>query len=122
MDPRTRDYQQMAIGILAIATAAMGFALWQQDFDLTYPSGHSAEIVIAYWVAIVAPFVAAIFYFLTFITVGEVLGRESGVTGLEVVRSSVVWLYLQMLTLSIMFFVNYLSELILAIASAGTMP
>lgn len=112
----------MAIGILAIATAAMGFALWQQDFDLTYPSGHSAEIVIAYWVAIAAPFVAAIFYFLTFITVGEVLGRESGVTGLEVVRSSVVWLYLQMLTLSIMFFVNYLSELILAIASTGSMP
>ena len=73
MDPRTRENQQMAIGILAIATAAMGFALWQQDFDLTYPSGHSAEIVIAYWVAIAAPFVAAIFYFLTFITVGEVL-------------------------------------------------
>ena len=112
----------MAIAILAVATAAIGFALWQQDFDLTYPSAQPAGIVIAYWIAAVAPLLAAGFYFLTFITVGEILGRESGVTGREVVRRPLVWLYWQMATLSIMFFASYWSGLIVAITARGAGP
>ena len=65
MGPMTRDYQQMAVAILAIATAAFGFALWQQDFDLTYPRGRPVEVLLLYWVTVSAPFVAAIFYFLS---------------------------------------------------------
>ncbi len=112
----------MAIAILAVATAALGFALWQQDFDLTYPNQQPGGIVIAYWITVIAPFVAAIFYFLTFITVGEILSRESGVTGREIVLGPLVWLYWQMATLSIMFFANYWSGLIVAITASGAHP
>ena len=119
MGPMTRDYQQMAVAILAIATAALGFALWQQDFDLTYPWGRPVEVLLLYWVAVSAPFVAAIFYFLTFITAGELMSRPSGVTGLAVVRRPVVWLYCQMATLSILFFANYVSDLIVAVIPGG---
>ena len=58
----------MGVAVLAIATAALGFALWQQDFDLTYPTGRPVEVVSLYWITVFAPFVAAIFYFFTFVT------------------------------------------------------
>ena len=122
MGPMTRDYQQMAVAILAIGTAALGFALWQQDFDLTYPKGRTVEVLLLYWVIVSAPFVAAVFYFLTFITAGELIGRPSGVTGLEVVRRPVVSLYCQMATLSILFFAKYVSDLIVAVTAGGAAP
>ena len=112
----------MGVAVLAIATAALGFALWQQDFDLTYPTGRPVEVVSLYWITVFAPFVAAIFYFFTFVTAGEILSRPSGVTGLVVVRRPVVWLYCQMLTLSILFFANYVSDLILAVTTGGVSP
>lgn len=122
MGPRTRDYQQMAIAILAIATAALGFAIWAQDLDLAYPVKPDSEMMLLYGVRVVTPIIAIVFYFLTFITVGNILGRDRNVTGVLVVRRPIVWLYLQMVTLSILFLSEYVSELVIAASTAGTQP
>ena len=122
MGPRTRDYQQMAIAILAIATAALGFAIWAQDLDLAYPVKPDSGMLLLYGVRVATPVIAIVFYFLTFITVGDILGRDHSVTGILVVRRPIVWLYLQMVTLSILFLSEYASELIMAVSAAGTEP
>lgn len=55
MGPRARDYQQMAIAILAVATAALGFAIWAQDFDFAYPAKTDSVMTFLYVVRMVAP-------------------------------------------------------------------
>ena len=55
MEPRTRDYQQMAIAVLAIATAALGFAIWAQDLDLAYPVKPDSGMMLLYGVRVATP-------------------------------------------------------------------
>ena len=119
---RTRDYQQMAIAILAVATAALGFAIWSQDFDFAYPAMTDSVITLLYVVSVVTFLIAIGFYFLTFITVGNILSRDRNVTGILLVRRPIAWLYFQMVTLSIMFLSGYASDLIISANAARTSP
>ena len=122
MGPRTRDYQQMAIAALAIATVAMGFALWDSDFDLTFPKTDNFYILWFYWVQVFGPFVAVIFYFGTLVSVIRILGRDRNVTGRHLVSQPFSWLYWQMVTLSLMLWAGFLSDLIAAQGSGKPLP
>ena len=102
----TRDYQQMAVAILAIATAALGFGLWSQDLAPLETGGTPLR-----YVQPALGLIATIFYFGTFIAVGWVLGRKGRVTGQDLVIHPMVWLYLQMLALALFFFAGYFADI-----------
>ena len=102
----TRDYQQMAVAILAIATAALGFGLWSQDFAPPETGG-----ALLPYVRQGLGVIATIFYFGTFIAVGWVLRRKGPVTGQDLVIYPVLWLYLQVLALALLFFVGYFADI-----------
>ena len=121
MESPTRDYQQMAIAILAIATAALGFALWAQDFDPVPPESGQSWQAWLYWAEIAAIVIAVVCYFATFTMVLKLLRRYHPVTGQDLVRYPLVWLYAQMAVLAFLFLTGYASDLIVAWDS-GAMP
>ena len=122
MGPRTRAYHQMAIAVLAIATAALGIALWAQDFDLTRPQSENRWIATLYWTQVASISVAILLYFATFASVARMLWQERNVTGRDLVRRPVVWLYFQMAALALLFLAGFLSDLIAAQGSGKPLP
>ena len=118
MRPRTRDYQQMAIAILAIATAAIGIGLWAQSFDGSLPKSENPWLEVLYWVQVPSVFAATLLYFVTFASVARILGRNGNVTGKDLVQGPVVWLWMQMGFLALLFLAEFLSGLIAALGSA----
>lgn len=122
MGSRTRDYQQMAIAILAIATAALGFAIWTRDFDLTVPETGNLTVIFLYWVRLVGPLVAVVLYFATLLSVSRILAKDKNVVGADLVRQPVFWLYWLMTTLALMFLAGFLSDLIVAWGGNNGLP
>lgn len=114
MESPTRDYQQMAIAILAIATAALGFALWAQDFDPAPPESGQSWQAWLYWAEIAGIVIAVGCYFVTFTMVLKLLRRYHPVTGQDLVRYPLVGLYAQMAVLAFLFLTGYASDLIVA--------
>ena len=106
MTDGTREYQQMAVAILAIATAALGFGLWSQDFAPPETGGTPLR-----YAQPALGIIASIFYFCTFTTVGWILGRKGRVTGQDLVFLPMVWLYLQMFALALSFFAGYFADI-----------
>ena len=107
MTDGTRDYQQMAVAILAIATAALGFGLWSQDLAPLETGGTPLR-----YAQPALGLIATIFYFGAFIAVGWILGRRGRVTGQDLVTYPMLWLYLQMFALALLFFVGYFADII----------
>lgn len=122
MGPRTRAYHQMAIAVLAIATAALGIALWAQDFDLARPNSANQWIATLYWTQAASISVAILLYFATFTLVVRMLWQERNVTGRDLVRQPVVWLYFQMAALALLFLAGFLSDLIAAQGNDQPLP
>ena len=104
----------MAIALLAIATAALGLAIWTQDFDLTLPETDNLTIALFYWVQVATPLVAIVLYFAMLLSVSRILARTENVVGLDLVREPIFWLYWLMITLAIMFFAEFSSGLVMA--------
>ena len=122
MPDGTRDYQQMAVAILAIATAALGFGLWNQDFAL--PETGDPRILLLHYVQRGLGVLATILYFAAFITVGRILWQKERVTGQDLVTRPMVWLYLQMFALALLFLVGNIADITAAVpdAPAGERP
>ena len=120
MESPTRDYQQMAIAILAIATAALGFALWTQDFDLAQPEPKNSWLLRLYWTQLAGIVVAVVCYFVTFAAVIKMLWQGHPVTGQDLVRYPLAGLYIQMVILALLFLTGYASDLIAAWNSGNT--
>ena len=118
----TRDYQQMAVGILAIATAALGFGLWNQDFDLALLEAGSRWLNFLAFAQIIFGVIAAICYFGTFVMVGRILGQKGRVTGQDLLTRPMVWLYLQMFALVVLFLVGYFADIAVAGQNAPGPP
>lgn len=112
MEQRIRDYQQMAIAILAIATAALGFALWTQDFDAALPKTGNWWVSYLHFVQIGSIIGALICYFVTFASVASIVGRRHHSIGGNLARQPIVLLYLQMMILAILFLAGFLSDLL----------
>ena len=112
MEQRIRDYQQMALAILAIATAALGFALWTQDFDAALPDTGNKWISYLHFVRIGCTIGALIFYFVTFASVAAIVGRRHDGASRNLARQPIVLLYLQMMILAALFLAGFLSDLL----------
>ena len=112
----------MAIALLAIATAALGFAIWTQDFDLSAPKSNNLTIAFFYWVQVVAPLVAIVLYFAMMLSVSRILARTENVVGKDLVRQPIFWLYWLMITLAIMFLAGFSSDLVMAWDSGDAPP
>ena len=121
MQPGTRDYQQMAIALLAIATAALGLGIWAQDFDLTPPDAENPWFIWLYWARVAGVGAAVSFYFVTLSAVLKILWQAHAVTGRDLVRYPLAGLYIQMIVLAFLFLSGYASDLIAAWHS-GNMP
>ena len=124
MTDGTRDYQQMAVAILAIATAALGFGLWNQDFDAIPPETGDPWILLFHYAQPAFGFLTTIFYFGAFATVVRILGHKGRVTGQDLVTRPMVWLYLQMFALTLSFFAGHFADITVAApdAPAGEQP
>lgn len=118
MQPGTRDYQQMAIAVLAIATAALGLGLWAQDFDLTLPDAENSWFIRLYWARVAGVGAAVSFYFVTFAAVLKILWQDHAVTGYDLVRYPLAGLYIQMLILALLFLAEFFSGLIAVLDGA----
>ena len=114
MEQRTRDYQQMTIAILAIATAALGFALWAQDFDAALPKTDNWWIFSLHVVQMVSIIGALIFYFFTFTSVRAIIGHGRHAANRNLIGRPIDWLYWQMVALTVLFIVGFLSEILVA--------
>lgn len=112
MESRTRDYHQMAITILAIATAAIGIGLWASDFDWSLPPSRESRLVVLYWVRVSIVLAATCFYFATFVATTRLLVRDRNVTGEDLARGPLILLYLQMGHLAFLFLSGALYALI----------
>lgn len=110
----------MAIAILAIATAALGFALWTQDFDLAQPEPKNSWLLRLYWTQLAGIVVAVVCYFVTFAAVIKMLWQGHPVTGQDLVRYPLAGLYIQMVILALLFLTGYASDLIAAWNSGNT--
>ena len=110
----TRDYQQMAVAILAIATAALGFGLWSQDLappEIGETLLHHVQPALG--------LIATALYLGTFVSVGRILAQEGRVTGQDLVARPMVWLYLQMLALALLFFAGHYADYFADIIAEG---
>lgn len=114
MTAGTREYQQMAVAILAIATAALGFGLWGQDLAPSEIGGAPLR-----YARRSLGLVATISYFGTFVSVGRILAQEGRITGQDLVTRPMAWLYLQMLALALLFFAGYYADYFAEFTAAG---
>ena len=117
MGPQTRHYQQLAIAILAIASAALGFSFWSHDFDLAFPKCGSLDIQLWYWLRVVSPLVAALLFFALMVSVGNLFGHNRIVTAVDLVRGPLSWLYWEMAALTTLFISGYAPDLIIGLNS-----
>lgn len=118
METRTRDYQQMAIAILAIATAAIGIGLWAQNFDGSLPKSDNPWLEVLYWIQVPSVLAATLLYFVAFASVARILALNRNITGKDLVQGPVVWLWMQMGFLALLFLAEFLAGLISALESA----
>ena len=112
MKQRLPDYHQLAVAILAIATAAIGFGLFGGGLsvgELTSTTGFN--LVRSFQVTKLAGAVSsATFYFLVVMDVAAIF-REDEVSGERIRNGPIFWFFLEMVSLGGLFLVNVLEEL-----------
>ena len=112
MNQRLPDYHQLAVAILAIATAAIGFGLFGGGLSLgefTFTTGFN--LVRSFQVAKLAGAVSsATFYFLVVLDVAAIF-QEGEVSGERIRNGPMLWFFLEMVSLGGLFLVSILEEL-----------
>ena len=113
MKSKPPDRYQLAIVILAIATAAIGFGLFGGGVQL-------GELVEAPGLArqmqrlkLALTAFAALFYFLVLVTVSRMLSSDeiSGISGKELTNGPMTWLYMEMISLAGLHIFGVIEEL-----------
>ncbi|MCE2499753.1 MAG: hypothetical protein J4G13_02695 [Dehalococcoidia bacterium] len=110
MEPKAPDRHQLAVAILAIATAAIGFGLFGSDLDLgelTTASGLAREIQ---WAKLIGAAATTVFYFMVLITVGRMLSNDN-ISGRQLTNGPIMWLYMEMISLAWIYFVRLMEDL-----------
>ena len=103
MSVKLSDRQNQTVAILAIATAAVGFGLFGVDIDLQIPSAENPEINLGFIVHTFTIPAALLFYGAVLVTSARILGRDGSVTGIELVRGPLAWMYGEMVSLALIF-------------------
>ena len=100
------DRHQLAIAILAIATAAIGFGLFGSDVNLgidVFDAGITTTLRRLRFGLVVA---ALVCYAGVIVTVGRILFREDNATGRELVLGPMRWMVFEMLSLALIFVIG----------------
>ena len=105
MSPKPPDRHQLAVAILAIATAAIGFGLFSSDVQLISSPDLARAIQ---WGRLAGIALAIVFYFLVLLTVGEILLKEE-TSGREL-AGPIGWLYLEMASLAWLYVLSLIEE------------
>ena len=110
MSPKSPDRHQLAVAILAIATAAIGFGLFGSDVqigELVRTPSLARDIL---WARLVGVAFATTSYFFVLITVGKMLPDEK-ITGKQLANGPIVWFLMEMLSLAWLYILNVIEEL-----------
>ena len=100
----------MAVAILAIATAAIGFGLFGSDVqfgELIRAPGLSRDIQ---WARLAGVAFATICYFVVLITVGRILSNDK-ISGKELTNGPIVWFYMEMVSLAWLYILSVIEGL-----------
>ena len=100
------DRHQLAIAILAIATAARGFGLFGTDVKLGIDLSDAGTTATLRWFRFGLVVVALVCYAGVMVTVGRILFREDNATGRELVLGPMRWMVLEMLSLALVFVIG----------------
>ena len=115
MSPQSRHYQQLAMAVLAMASAALGFSFWTHDFDLDYPANCDAVLQIYFWVRVASPPMAVVLFFAVLSSVGRLFAPNRLVNAADLIRGPFFWFYWEMSALSLLFLAEYIPALIIGI-------
>ena len=110
MSPKSPDRHQLAVAILAIATAAIGFGLFGSDVqfgEFVRAPSLTRDIL---WARLVGVALATGSYFIVLITVGKMLPNEE-ISGKELANGPIVWFLMEMLSLAWIYVLNVIEEL-----------
>ena len=112
MRQRLPDYHQLAVAILAIATAAIGFGLFGGALSVgEFISANGFNLVRSFQVAKLVGAVASVtFYFLVVVDVAAIFQKDE-VSGQRIRNGPMFWFFLEMVSLGGLFLVNVLEEL-----------
>ena len=104
------DRHQLAVAILAIATAAIGFGIFEGDLEVgswAVAEGFAKGAQLGKLLGISS---AGVFYFLVLLSTGRAFQYEQ-ISGRQLVVGPLQWLYLEMVSLAGLYFINLVEEL-----------
>ena len=110
MNIKPPDPYQLAVAILAIATAAIGFGLFGNNFqigELAPAPGQPRAFQVVKLAGLVS---TTLFYFLVLVTVSRMLSKDK-IANQELVNGPMVWFYLEMVSLTVLYFFGIIEEL-----------
>ena len=105
MSPKSPDGHQLAVAILAIATAAIGFGLFGSDVQSLSTPGLARVIQ---WGRLAGIALAIVSYFRVLLTVGRMLPRAE-ISSREL-TGPIAWFYLEMIGLAWLYMLNIIEE------------
>ncbi len=108
VQPRQPDRHQLALAILAIATAAIGFGLFGADFHITGDSFWSLEDGTTSESLLVLAFFTLVSYAGVLISTGQILLRDDNPSGVDLVKGPLLWMGVELMLLALMFIINIL--------------
>ena len=110
MTSKPPDRHQLAVAILAIAAAAIGFGLFGSDVtfnEFVREPGLARHIQ---WARLAGIASATVFYFLVLLTVGRMLSNEE-ISRKELTNGPIAWFYMEMVSLAWLYIVSVIEQL-----------
>ena len=101
-----RDRHQLAVAILAIATAVIGFGLFGADFQTAGDSPWSPRDGINSESLLVLAFFALVSYALVVVSAGRILLREHNPSGVDLVKGPLFWMAVEIIPLALIFVIR----------------
>ena len=103
MPAPANDRQNQALGILAIATAAIGFGLFGADINLPTPTSPNPAFILVFIVQASGIVGALSCYVAVLLSSAGILARDDRVAGQELVRGPMAWMAGEMFSLAAIF-------------------
>ena len=111
MPAKQPDRHQLAVAILAIATAAIGFGLFGGDVEIHRRVAEGGVALGFQRGKLIGILVSGMFYVLVLWSVSRIL-RGDRVTGRQLADGPLLWLYMEMVSLGGLYLLTVLEELI----------
>ena len=103
MSAQASDRQNQALGILAIATAAIGFGLFGADIKLLTPTSPNPAFILVFIVQAYGIVGALSCYVAVLLSSARILARDDRVAGRELVLGPMAWMAGEMFSMAVLF-------------------